>query len=49
LKHGIPEGPDACEPYLFSGLPYKTFEKFFGSANPFIAERNEEDRPLTEV
>ena len=49
LKNGITEGPDACEGYLFSGQPYKTFEKFFGSANPFIAEQHEGDKPKTEI
>ena len=49
LKNGIAEGPDACESYLFSGMPYKIFEKFFGSANPFINDQHPEDRTLTEL
>jgi len=38
LKNGIAEGPDACDGYFFAGQPYKIFEKFFGSANPFVNE-----------
>jgi DnaJ family protein B protein 13 len=49
LKNGISEGPDACEGYLFSGQPYKIFEKFFGSANPFVSEQHPEDRALDEL
>jgi len=49
LKRGITEGPDACDSYLFSGQPYKIFERFFGSANPFIVEQHPDDRPLTEL
>jgi DnaJ-class molecular chaperone len=44
LRNGIAEGPDSCEPYVFTGTPYKVFERYFGTTNPFVCEWHPEDR-----
>ena len=49
LKNGIPDGPEAYMGYLFGGKPYKIFENFFGSANPYITELHKDDKELTEL
>ena len=38
LMNGIAKGPDKFGGYIYCGNPYKVFEQFFGSENPFIEE-----------
>lgn len=47
LTNGIKEGEDAYEPSPTQGTPYKVFERFFGTTNPFVCEWHEEDRKPT--
>ena len=46
IVNGISEGPNTCDAYIKSGQPYKVFEAFFGSANPFVCDQHPEDRAL---
>ena len=38
LMNGIEKGPDKFGGYIYCGDPYKVFEKFFGSNNPYIED-----------
>ena len=47
--HGILKGPDKFGGYIYGGDPYKVFEKFFGSINPFVEEPLPLEGELTEL
>ena len=50
LKNGIMKGPDKFAGYYNTGNCHQTFEKFFGSQSPFIADpRRTEKDGLTEL
>lgn len=38
LMNGVQKGPDKFGGYIYSGNPYKVFENFFGSENPYVEE-----------
>ena len=38
LMNGIIKGTDKFSGYIYAGNPYKIFENFFGSDNPFVEE-----------
>ena len=49
LMNGVMRGTDKFGGYIYSGNPYKVFEAFFGSENPFVEDPKPVEGELTEL
>ena len=47
--NGVQKGPDKFGGYIYCGNPYKVFENFFGSNNPYVEEPKRAEGQLTEL
>ena len=47
--NGVQKGPDKFGGYIYCGNPYKVFENFFGSDNPYVEEPQRIEGQLSEL